>query len=109
MSSEDPRPDVEPRREMPDPRLSREDFRGRYLRQFVDPAFDRLRAHIAEIEEVAWQAYSAGRKAPRTRKAGPDFAYPDYDLSIDWLEARAAIAAAQRRHDDPAAPARILI
>jgi multimeric flavodoxin WrbA len=109
MSTEDSRPDIEPRREMPDPRLSREDFRRRYLRPFVDPAFDRLRGQLAEIEEVAWQAYSAGRKAPRTRKAGPDFADPDYDMSIDWLEARAAIAAAQRRHDDPAAAARILI
>jgi multimeric flavodoxin WrbA len=109
MSTEDSRPDIEPRREMPDPRLSREDFRRRYLRPFVDPAFDRLRGQLAEIEEVAWQAYSAGRKAPRTRKAGPDFADPDYDMSIDWLEARAAIAAAQRRHDDPAAASRILI
>jgi multimeric flavodoxin WrbA len=109
MSTEETQPDVAPRREMPDPRLSREAFRRRYLDRFVDPAFDRLRKHIAAIEEVAWQAYSAGRKAPRTRKAGPGFADPDYDMSIDWLEARAAIAAAQRRHDDPAAPSRILI
>ncbi len=108
MSTEDSN-HTEPRRDMPDPRLSREDFRHRYLRQFVDPAFDRLRAQIGEIEEVAWQAYEAGRKAPRTRKAGADFADPDYDLSVDWLEARAAIAAAQRRHDDPGTPARLLI
>jgi multimeric flavodoxin WrbA len=103
------RPDLEPRREMPSSRLSREDFRGRYLRQFVDPAFDALRDEIARIEETAWQAYSASRKAPRTRKAGPEFADPDYDMSIDWLEARAAIGRAQARHDDPAAPSRILI
>jgi multimeric flavodoxin WrbA len=113
MSSEDskpdPKPDLEPRRGMPDPRLSREEFRQRYRRQFVDPAFDRLRPQLDEVEEVAWQAYCAGRKAPRTRQAGPDFADPDYALSLDWLEARAAIAAAQRRHDDPASPSRILI
>src|SRR5262249_48961018 len=108
-STENPHPDIEPRREMPDPRLSREDFRHRYLRQFVDPAFDALQGQIAAIEEVAWQAYSAGRKAPRTRKAGPGFADPDSDRRVDWLEARAAIAAAQTRHDDPATPARILI
>ncbi len=108
MSSEDER-DIEPRREMPDARLSREDFRHRYLRQFVDPAFARLQAQIDELADVAWQAYCAGRKAPHTRKAGPGFADADYDLSVDWLEARAAIAAAQRRHDDPAAPSRILI
>jgi hypothetical protein len=46
---------------------------------------------------AAWDAYSHSRKAPRTRKAGAEFADPDYDLSVDWLAARAAIADAQRR------------
>ena len=109
MSSEGPRSDVEPRHGMPDPALTRDEFRRRWLRQFVDPAFDRLRGQIDALEAVAWDAYSAGRKAPRTRKAGAEFADPDYDLSVDWLEARAAIVAAQRRHDDPAAPSRVLI
>src|SRR5258708_32964058 len=88
---------------------SREEFRRRYLRRFADPAFGRLSAQIDEIEAVAWDAYRAGRKAPHTRKAGPDFADAGYDLSIDWLEARAAIAVAQKRHDDPAGLPRILI
>jgi len=101
--------DIEPRRGMPDPGLSREEFRRRYLRRFADPAFGRLSAQIDEIEAVAWDAYRVGRKAPHTRKAGPDFADAGYDLSIDWLEARAAIAAAQKRHDDPAGLPRILI
>jgi len=101
--------DIEPRRGMPDPGLSREEFRRRYLRRFADPAFGRLSAQIDEIEAVAWDAYRAGRKAPHTRKAGPDLADAGYDLSIDWLEARAAIAAAQKRHDDPAGLPRILI
>ncbi|MCR5878578.1 hypothetical protein [Phenylobacterium sp. J367] len=39
-----------------------------------------------------------------TRKAGPGFADPDYDLSVDWLAAREAIQAAQARHDDKAGP-----
>jgi hypothetical protein len=101
--------DIAPRRGMPDPDLSREAFRRRYLRRFADPAFGRLSAQIDDIEAVAWEAYRAGRKAPRTRKAGPGFADPNYDLSIDWLEARAAIAAARQRHDDPAGLPRILI
>jgi multimeric flavodoxin WrbA len=59
--------------------------------------------------EVAWEAYQAGRKAPITRKAGPEFANPDYDLSIDWLAARERIAQAKLNHDDEAAPRRVLL
>jgi hypothetical protein len=33
-------------------------------------------------------AYDDGRKAPTTRKAGPGFADPDYDIAVDWLTAR---------------------
>jgi multimeric flavodoxin WrbA len=94
---------------MADPKLGREDFRRRYLLQFVDPAFDRVRAQLDAVEGVAWESYDASHKAPITRKAGPEFADPDYDMSVDWLDARAAIAAAQKRHDDPAAVSRILI
>jgi multimeric flavodoxin WrbA len=43
------------------------------------------------------------------RKAGPGFADPDYDLAVDWLEARAAIEAAQARHDERDGPARLLL
>ncbi len=100
---------IAPRKGMPDPHLSREEFRRRYLRQFVDPAFDRLRAQLDEIEAVAWDAYAAGRKAPHTRKAGAELADPDYALSLDWLAARDAIAAAQKRHDDAAALPRLLV
>jgi hypothetical protein len=55
MSSEDSEPDLEPRRGMPDPRLSREEFRQRYLRQFVDPAFERLQAQLDEVEKQPLQ------------------------------------------------------
>src|SRR5262249_34926902 len=109
MASEGSRSDVEPRHGMPNPRLSRDEFRRRYLRQFIDPAFDRLRAKIDEVEAIAWDGYSNGRKAPHTRKAAAGFADPSYDLSLDGRDARAAILAAQHRHADPAAPSRILI
>jgi multimeric flavodoxin WrbA len=100
---------IEPRRGMPSPKLSREEFQRRYLLQFVDPAFDSLRPQLQAAADIAWQAYSDGRKAPLTRKAGAEFHDPSYDLSVDWLEARAAIRAAQQRHDDPAARPRILL
>src|SRR4051794_40071192 len=91
--------DVEPRHGMPSPKLSRDEFRRRYLLQFVDPAFDRLRPHLDEAAGIAWEAYQASRKAPLTRKAGGEFHDASYDLSLDWLIARAAILAAQECHD----------
>ena len=85
---------------MPSVELSREEFEKRYRSRFADPAFEPLRRELDAITAAAWDAYSNSRKAPRTRKAGPGFADPDYDLSVDWLAAREAILAAQRRHDD---------
>jgi multimeric flavodoxin WrbA len=58
---------------------------------------------------VAWDAYAHGRKAPHMRKAGSEFADPDYDLSVDWLAARDKIRAAGRRHADGSRPAILLI
>src|ERR1051325_9804018 len=86
----------EPRQGMPSRRLPREHFRRRYLQQFVDPGFDRIRTDLNDAAEIAWQAYEAGRKAPLTRKAGPEFHDPSYDLSLDWLDARAISAASFR-------------
>jgi multimeric flavodoxin WrbA len=102
-----PSPDI--RKGMPSTELSRETFEQRYQRRFVDPAFAPFAKEIQAITNVAWDAYSDSRKSPRTRKAGPGFADPDYELSVDWLAARDAIAQAQRRHEDPAEPSRILL
>jgi multimeric flavodoxin WrbA len=101
--------DSDPRQGMPSPQLDRAAFRARFLAQFRDPAFDTLAGALERIEAAAWDAYSNSRKSPRTRKAGPGFADPDYDLSVDWIAARDAVIAAQKRHDEPAAAARILI
>jgi multimeric flavodoxin WrbA len=97
------------RKGMPDPILSRAEFRRRYLEQFRDPAFRALDGELDRIVDVAWDAYSNHRKAPVTRKAGPEFADPDYDLSVDWLAAREAVIAAQARHEDRDGPKRFLI
>jgi hypothetical protein len=83
MPTDDSQRDLTPRKGMPSPRLSRDAFRRRYLRQFVDPAFARVRDAIDAVEAVAWDAYEASRKAPVTGKAGPHFADPDYDMSVD--------------------------
>ncbi len=93
-------PDV--RKGMPSVKLPREEFAERYRSRFVDPAFGPLQREIDAIIDAAWDAYSHSRKSPLTRKAGPGFADPEYELAVDWLAAREAILAAQRRHDDAA-------
>jgi multimeric flavodoxin WrbA len=100
---------LQPRTGQSKGKLSRDEFRARYLARFVDPAFGEARAEIDRIEEIAWDAYANGRKAPHTVKAGPEFADPSYDLSTDWLAARARLKKAKERHDDRAAPGRVLV
>src|SRR5262249_58059439 len=104
-----PMPQLTPRKGMPSPRLNEAEFRQRFLGQFQDPAFESVASELDKIAGVAWDAYEHSRKAPRTRKAGNEFADPNYDLSVDWLAARAAIADAPRRHADPHTPAHLLI
>ncbi|HEV7610566.1 MAG TPA: NAD(P)H-dependent oxidoreductase [Steroidobacteraceae bacterium] len=89
--------------------LSREEFEARFFARFSDPAFAQRQAAIRELADIGWDAYSAARKSPITRKAGAEFADPDYDLSVDWLAARAGIHEAQKRYGDPAARSRILL
>ncbi len=97
------------RKGMPPVKLSREEFERRYKEQFVDPAFAPLQRELDAITAAAWDAYSHSRKAPLTRKAGAGFFDPDYDLALDWLDARAKILEAQRRHDDADETPRILV
>jgi multimeric flavodoxin WrbA len=90
-------------------KIGRDDFRERFLQRFADPAFQAEREALGRLEAIAWDAYREGRKAPVTRKAGPGFADPDYDLSVEWLETRDRLIAAQRRWADPATPSRLLL
>jgi multimeric flavodoxin WrbA len=87
----------------------RETFRERFMADWSDPAFDAERESLGRLEAIAWQAYSEGRKAPRTRKAGPEFADPDYDLSVEWLQARDRLRNAQSRWAQPQTPSRVLL
>jgi hypothetical protein len=94
---------------MPPVKLARDEFEKRYRSRFIDPVFRPLERELNAIVGAAWDAYSNSRKSPVTRKAGPGFADPNYEISADWLAAREAILAAQRRHDDADEKPRILL
>jgi multimeric flavodoxin WrbA len=99
----------EPRKGMPSPRLDEPEFKRRFLSQFKDQAYAPLTADLERIAEAAWDAYRHSRKSPHTRKAGLEFADPEYELAADWLAARAAIKEAQRQYETANGPARILL
>jgi multimeric flavodoxin WrbA len=101
--------DPEIRKGMPSVELSREEFSRRYRSRYADPAFKPLDREIEAIVAAAWDAYSHSRKAPNTRKAGPGFSDPGYDIAVDWLAARDAVLEAQRRHDRAGETPRVLI
>jgi hypothetical protein len=98
---------IDLRKGMPPRKLDRASFQERFLSAFIDPSFDQLRRELKAVSDAAWDAYSNGRKSPLTRKAGPGFADPDYDLAADWLAARDAIRQAEAHRDRGAA--RILL
>jgi NADPH-dependent FMN reductase len=102
-------PQIDVRKGMPPVKLSRGEFEKRYRNRFIDPVFRSLDRELSAIVDAAWDAYSNSRKSPVTRKAGPGFADPEYEISVDWLAAREAILAAQRRHDDASETPRILL
>jgi multimeric flavodoxin WrbA len=89
--------------------LSRKAFHERFMQSFFDPAFLPEGEALARLEEIAWDAYKEGRKAPFTRKAGAGYADPDYDLSVEWLETREKLEKAQTAWAKPDTPSRVLL
>jgi multimeric flavodoxin WrbA len=89
--------------------LARNEFHLRFMQSFFDPAYQAEQAALARLEEIAFQAYQEGRKAPVTQKAGPGFADPDYDLSVEWRATRDQLIAAQQRWGEASTPSRVLL
>lgn len=92
-----------------DTKLNREQFSKRFHELFSDPNFQQEATSLARIEQIAWQNYTEGRKAPVTQKAGSTFADPEYDLSVEWLANRNTLINAERIHQDTSLPTRILV
>nr|WP_206606210.1 flavodoxin family protein [Steroidobacter cummioxidans] len=99
----------EPRKLGVSAQIDKDVFRTRFRQRFYDPAFDGSMAEIDALADIAWEAYHEGRKSPRTRPAGPEFENPEYELSVQWLQAREEIRKAQRLHEESQGPTRILL
>lgn len=91
------------------PLIQRDEFHARFMNDFFDPAYQAEAPAIARIEEIAWQAYQGERKAPVTELAGPGFADPAYELSIEWRATRDKLVAAQARWSRADTPSRVLL
>jgi multimeric flavodoxin WrbA len=102
-------PDIDVRKGQAPPGHARDEFRARFRARFFDPAFRAEDEAIGRLEEIAWEGYSKARKSPVTRKAGPGFADPGQDLSVEWVDARNKVLAAQSRWADPATRSRVLV
>src|ERR1700710_1869788 len=89
--------------------LTRDEFHDRFVVRFYDPAFRVESDAITRLEDIAWGAYKEGRKSPITRPAGPGFADPAYDLSVEWRETSDKLKDAQKRWGDPATGSRVLL
>src|SRR5688572_15404972 len=95
--------------EQPSVTLSRAEFERRYREQFFDPAFKPVESELRRVIGLAWDGYIRYRKSPRTRKAGRAFAEPGFELPVEWLATRDAIARAERRQKSRSGPSRILL
>ena len=102
---------AEPRvvKENPSAELDRTEFERRFRARHADPLFEPIERELGAVLDAAWRSYSDYHKAARTRKAGPEFADPNYDLSLDWLAARDAIRLAESVQRDATLPPRILV
>ena len=80
------------RKGMPGVTLNKTLLAERLKAHFYDPKFETVAGSLDRIVEVAWDAYKNSRKSPRKRRAGQGFADPDYEISVEWLATRAAIA-----------------
>jgi len=89
--------------------LNREEFRSRFHGSFGHPAFEQISEALAQVEQVAWDAYINERKTARTEKAGAEFSNPDYDLSVEWKQTRDRLRAAEAAQKDPGARSRVLL
>jgi multimeric flavodoxin WrbA len=89
--------------------LTHAEFRRRFFERFYDPVFDQVKSELDKVCELAWDGYIKYRKSPRTQAAGPEFSQPDFELPVEWLQARKTLRDAELKQKNPASRSRILI
>jgi multimeric flavodoxin WrbA len=92
-----------------DVKLSRGEFENKLRERFDDPGFEQIDDAVRRVIDVAWKTYDEYHKSPRTRKAGPGFADPEFELPVEWLAARERLLNAERAHKDPTGQPRVLL
>src|SRR5882724_1415970 len=102
-----PKPTV--RKGMASVQLAKEEFSKRARERFYDPSFAAVTPELEKIIDVAWKNYTEDHKSPRTRAAGPGFSDAEFSLPNEWLEARKAIAQAEKRQKLAKSKSRILL
>ena len=100
---------IKVRKGMPSVTLDKALFAKRLKERFHDPAFSALKGEIDRIIDVAWDGYDNSRKSPVTRPAGPGYADPKYELSVEWSAHREAIRRAERQQRSLSSKSRILL
>ena len=89
--------------------ITRSEFSDRFKQSFLDPAFRVEDEAIDKLEEIAWQAFVDGRKAPLTQKAGKGYANPSYELSSEWVATKKILDEAQVKWKDTKTKSRVLL
>ncbi|RYY02111.1 MAG: flavodoxin family protein [Gammaproteobacteria bacterium] len=109
QSEQQASPNLSPRTGQAPSKLERDAFHQEFHKSFIDPRFITVVDELAKVEEIAWQNYQDGRKAPITEKAGAEFFDPDYDLSAEWKQTRRTLLDAEAKQKDPATQSRVLL
>ena len=89
--------------------MTRAEFHERFMVRFYDPAYSAENDAISRLEEIAWHALKEGRKAPVTEPAGEGFADPSYPMSVQWMQTRQRLRAAEKQWHLPATKSRVLL
>ncbi|TFW05398.1 flavodoxin family protein [Oxalobacteraceae bacterium OM1] len=89
--------------------LDRDTFRVRFYGSFRHASYEKVKDALDAVEAVAWDNYMQSNKPAATEKAGPGFADPDYDLSVEWRTARDRLLAAEAAQKNPDTPSRVLL
>jgi multimeric flavodoxin WrbA len=100
---------IEPRTGQAPAKLDRDEFHLEFRRSFYDPRYEAVAEELTKVEQIAWENYDGSRKSPVTRKAGAEFADPDYDLSVEWKDTRDRLIAAEATQKNPATQSRVLL